>query len=186
MRNRAELPHRVELIESTVTRIRSSPKLRHDGKTDPSVNTIDREIVAVHCEDLPDAFTLCHSDKCRVGEIYRAVGILDHELSYAGYVHQVESKESHRSSRQHLPESFLGFGKIAQQIDGLDEGRPHGDQGLSQALQAIDALFVILIVSIDKRHKWSSVDENHLLFRRFLRISENRRPIWVERPGTPP
>jgi hypothetical protein len=45
---------------------------------------------------------------------------------------------------------------------------------------------VILIVSIDQRHKWSSVDEDHLLFRRFLRISENRRPIRVERPGTPP
>jgi hypothetical protein len=126
------------------------------------VKAIDRQIVAVNCEDPPDAFSLSHSDKCRVREMHRSVGILDHELSYAGYVYQVEGEESHRSSRQHLPESFLGLWKIPQQIDGFDEGRPHGDQGLSQALQAIDALFVILIVSIDQRHKWSSVDEDHL------------------------
>ena len=55
-------------------------------------------------------------------EIHRAVGILEHELSYAGYVYQVEGEESHRSSRQHLPESFLGFWKIPQPIDGFDEG----------------------------------------------------------------
>ena len=150
------------------------------------MKAIDREIIAVHCEDPPDAFSLSHSDKCRVREIHRAVGILDHELSYAGYVYQVEGEESHRSSSQHFPESFLGFWKIPKQIDGFDEGRPHGGQGLSQALQAIDALFVILIVSIDQRHKWSSVDEDHLRFRRFLRISENRRPIRVERLGIPP
>jgi hypothetical protein len=136
--------------------------LRDDCKADPSVKTIDREIVAVHCEDPPDAFSLSYSDKCRVREIHRAVGILDHELSYAGYVYQVEGEESHGSSRQHLPESFLGLWKIRQQIDGFDEGRPHGDQGLLQALQAIDALFVILIVSIDQRHERSSVDEDHL------------------------
>lgn len=141
------------------------------------MKAIDREIVALHCEDPPDAFSLSHSDKCRVREVHRAVGILNHELSYAGYVYQVEGEESHRSSRQHLPESFLGLRKIPWQINGFDEGRPHGDQGLSQALQAIDALFVILIVSIDQRHKWSSVDKDHLRFRRFLRISENRRPI---------
>ena len=86
--------------------------LRDDCKTDPSVKAIDREIAAVHCEDPPDAFSLSHSDKCRVREIHRAVGILDHELSYAGYVYQVEGEESHRSSRQHLPKSFLGFWKI--------------------------------------------------------------------------
>ena len=86
--------------------------LRDDCKTDPSVKAIDREIVAVHCEDPPDAFSLSHSDKCRVREIHRAVGILDHKLSYAGYVYQVEGEESHRSSRQHLPKSLLGFWKI--------------------------------------------------------------------------
>jgi hypothetical protein len=59
-------------------------------------------------------------------------------------------------------DSFLGLWKIPQQIDGFDQGRPHGDQGLPQALQAIDVLFVILIVSIDQRHKRSSVDEDHL------------------------
>jgi hypothetical protein len=61
--------------------------LREDFKTDPSVKAIDREIAAVHCEDPPDAFSLSHSDKCSVREIHRAVGILDHELSYAGYVY---------------------------------------------------------------------------------------------------
>ena len=30
-------------------------------------------------------FSLSHSDECRVREIHRAVGIFDHELSYAGY-----------------------------------------------------------------------------------------------------
>jgi hypothetical protein len=150
------------------------------------VKAIDGEIVAIHGEDPPDAFSLSHSDKCRVREIHRTVGILDHKLSYARYVFQIEGEESHRSSLQHLPESFLGFWKIPEQIDGFDEWRPNSDQGLSQALQAIDALFVILIVSINQRHKRSSVDEDHYLFRRFLRISENRRPIRVERPGIPP
>jgi hypothetical protein len=150
------------------------------------VKTINGEIVAIHGEDPPDAFSLSHSNKCRIREIHRTVGILDHELSYARYVYQVEAEKSHRSSRQHLAKSFLSFWKIPEQIDGLDEWGPNSDQGLSQALQAIDALFVILIVSIDQRHKWSSVDEDHYLFRRFLRISENRRPMWVERPGIPP
>jgi len=54
------------------------------------MKAIDREIVALHCEDPPDAFSLSHSDKCRVREVHRAVGILNHELSYAGYVYQVE------------------------------------------------------------------------------------------------
>jgi hypothetical protein len=61
--------------------------LREDFKTDPSVKAIDREIAAVYREDPPDAFSLSHSDKCSVREIHRAVGILDHELSYAGYVY---------------------------------------------------------------------------------------------------
>ena len=136
--------------------------LGDDCEADPSAKSIDREIAAVHCEDPPDAFSLSHSDKCRVREIHRAVGILDHQLSYAGYVYQVEGEESHCSSRQHLPDSILGLWKIPQQIDGFDQRRPHGDQGLAQVLQAIDALFVILIVSIDQRHKRSSVDEDHL------------------------
>jgi len=104
-------PDGVELIGLTVISI-PGLLLRDDCKTDPSVKAIDREIVAVHCEDPPDAFSLSHSDKCRVREIHRAVGILDHELSHAGYVYQVEGEESHRSSRQHLPNSFLGFWKI--------------------------------------------------------------------------
>ena len=65
---------------------------RDDCKTDPSVKAIDRKIVAVHREDPPDAFSLSHSDKCRVREIHRAVGILDHELPYAGYVYQFEGE----------------------------------------------------------------------------------------------
>jgi hypothetical protein len=85
--------------------------LRDDCKTDPSVKAIGREPVAVHREDPPDAFSLSHSDKCRVRETHQAVGLLDHELSFAGYVDQVEGEESHRS-RQHLPDRFLGFWKI--------------------------------------------------------------------------
>jgi hypothetical protein len=86
------------------------------------VKAIDREIVAVRCEDPPDAFSLSHSDKCRVREIHRAIGVLDHVLPYAGYVYQVEGEESHRSSRQHLPNSFLGFWKIPQQIAASTRG----------------------------------------------------------------
>ena len=137
---------------------------------------------------LLDAFSLSHSDKCRVRETHQAVGLLDHELSFAGYVDQVEGEERSRTApRANISQiASWAFGRSPSKIDGFDNGRPHGDQGLSQALQAIDALFVLLIISIDQRHEWSSVDEDHLLFRRSLRISENRRPIPGERPGIPP
>jgi len=86
--------------------------LRDNCKADSSVKAIDSEIVAVHCEDPPDAVSLGHSDERRVRQIHPAVRILDHELPYAVYVYQVEGEELHRSSRQHLPNSFLGSWKI--------------------------------------------------------------------------
>jgi hypothetical protein len=46
-----------------------------NGKTDSSVKAIDTEIVAVHCEDPPDAFAFSHSDERRIREIHRLVGI---------------------------------------------------------------------------------------------------------------
>ena len=85
--------------------------LRDDCKTDPSVKAIDREIAAVHCEDPPDAFSLSHSDKCRVREIHRAVGILDHELSYAWYVYQVEREEAHRPRANISQRASWAFGR---------------------------------------------------------------------------
>jgi len=99
--------------------------LRDNCKTGSSVKAIDGEIFAVHCEDPSDAFSLSDSDERSVREIHRTVCILDHELSYAGYVCQVEAEKLHRSTRQSLPKSFLGFRKIPQQIDGFDERRPH-------------------------------------------------------------
>ena len=37
-------------------------RLRDNGKRDPSVQAIHGEVTAVHCEDLPDAFSLRNSD----------------------------------------------------------------------------------------------------------------------------
>ena len=156
------------------------------GKTDSSVKAIDTEIVAVHCEDPPDAFSFSNSDERRMREIHRLVGIFNHKFSYARYVCHAERHELHCSSRQHLPKSFLCLGKIPQQINRFDEGRPHCDQGFSQGLQAIDALFVVLIIRVHKSYERPSVDENHLRLRRLLRTSEKRRPVSVERPRTPP
>jgi len=45
-----------------------------DCEADPSVKAIEREIVAIHCEDPPDAFSLSRN---------------------AGYVYQFEGEESH-------------------------------------------------------------------------------------------
>jgi len=54
--------------------------LRDNGKTDSSVKAIDTEIVAVHCEDPPDAFAFSNSDERRIREIHRLVGIFNHKL----------------------------------------------------------------------------------------------------------
>jgi len=160
--------------------------LRDKGKTHSSVNAIDGEIIAVHGEDPTAAFSFSNSDECRIREIHRSVGIFNHKLSYAQYIYQAERHELHYSSRQHLPKSFLGFGKLSQQIHRFEEWRPHCDQGFSQGLQAIDALFGVLIIGVQKSHQRPSVDENHLRLRRLLRTSEKRRPVSVEHPRIPP
>jgi hypothetical protein len=50
--------------------------LRNNCKTDASVNAIDGEVVAIHCEDPSDAFSLSHSNEGGVREIHRVVGKL--------------------------------------------------------------------------------------------------------------
>jgi hypothetical protein len=49
------------------------------------VKAIDGEIVAVHCEDPPDAFSFSNPDERRIREIHRSVGLFNHQLSYARY-----------------------------------------------------------------------------------------------------
>ena len=160
--------------------------LRDNRKTDSSVKAIDGEIVAVQGEDPADAFSFSNSDERRIREIHRLVGIFNHKLACARYICQAERHELHYSSRQHLPNSFLGFGKVCQQVHRFDEWRPHGDQGFLQALQAIDTLLVVLIIRVHQSYQRPSVDENHLRLRRLLRTSEKRRPVSVERPRIPP
>ena len=63
---------------------------RDDIRPHASMKTVDIKILAVHSEELPNAFTLSNSNKCRIGKVHRTVGVLAHELAHSRNVSEIE------------------------------------------------------------------------------------------------
>ncbi|MGH2452369.1 MAG: hypothetical protein ACRDF5_01185 [bacterium] len=99
-----------------------------------------------------------HPDERGVRQVHRQVAVLLDERTDARDVGPLDRMNLERSPLKHLKQRILRFGRKTQQVHRFGEGRPRGRERGANGAERRSASVMILVVSMQQRHKRPCVD----------------------------
>jgi hypothetical protein len=114
----------------------------------------------VKCDDTVEAGALGRTDEHRVCKVHWQIAVLRHQRLYLSEIGRRNLDQLERPVVDHVAQRLDAGRRVGQQVHGLGEGRPHGQQRAPDALECFHAGQVIRVVRIEQRDERAGVNES--------------------------